>query len=148
MNDKGWHKRQISTPSKVLNAFPILNLILSAILLSVLLYGQSSLSTTYTTADAWDCAGGASCPKPIGPIDGTNRIFTLRGVPTGPASVRVFINGLYQRITVDPAKPAAYTLTTNSSGAYTVVTFTKAPTPDDEPDFLYRMNVRANVLPQ
>jgi hypothetical protein len=109
---------------------------------------QSSLSTTYTTADAWDCAGGASCPKPIGSVDGTNKIFTLRGAPTGPASVRVFVNGLYQRITVDPTKPAAYTLTTNSSGAYTVVTFTKAPVPADECDFLYRENVRANILPQ
>jgi hypothetical protein len=109
---------------------------------------QSSLSTTYTTADAWDCAGSQSCPKPIGTVDGKNTVFTLRGAPTGPASVRIFVNGLYQRITVDPQKPAAYTLTTNSSGAYTVVTFTKAPNPGDEPDFLYRENVRANVLPQ
>lgn len=126
----------------------ILCCVACGIFLVLNLGAQSSLSTTYTTADAWDCAGGASCPKPIGPVDGTNRIFTLRGAPTGPASVRVFVNGLYQRITADPAKPAAYTLTTNSAGAFTVVTFTKAPIPGDEPDFLYRMNVRANVLPQ
>jgi hypothetical protein len=100
---------------------------------------QSSLSTTYTTADAWDCAGGQSCPKPIGTVDGTNKIFTLRGAPTGPASVDVFQNGIRDRIGAD------YSLTGNT---YQSLIFTSPPAAGDTIDVRYRENVRANVLPQ
>ena|SRR3982751_5019280 len=100
---------------------------------------QSSLSTTYTTADAWDCAGGSNCPKPIGPVDGINKIFTLRGAPTGPSSVDVYLNGIRDRIGAD------YSLTGNT---YQSLTFTSPPATGDTIDVRYRENVRANVLPQ
>jgi hypothetical protein len=100
---------------------------------------QSSLSTTYTTADAWDCAGGASCPKPIGTVDGRNSVFVLRGSPTGPASVDVFQNGIRDRIGAD------YNLTGNT---YQSLIFTSPPAAGDTIDIRYRENVRANVLPQ
>jgi hypothetical protein len=100
---------------------------------------QSSLSTTYTTADAWDCAGGANCPKSIGIIDGRNAVFALRGFPTGPSSVDVFQNGVRDRIGAD------YTLTGNT---YQSLIFTSPPVAGDTIDVRYRENVRANVLPQ
>jgi hypothetical protein len=103
---------------------------------------QSSLSTTYATADAWDCAGGDSCPKPIGSLNGKNAVFTLRAAPTGPAAVDVFLNGLRLRTGGD------YVLTTNTAGAYTVLTFFEPPQPTDTIDVRYRENTRANVLPQ
>lgn len=103
------------------------------------LEAQSSLSTTYTTADAWDCAGGASCAKSIGILDGRNKAFTLRAAPTGPAAVDVYLNGIRERIGAD------YSLTGNSNQ---ILTFTNAPAVDDTVDVRYRENVRANVLPQ
>lgn len=101
--------------------------------------GQSSLSPVYTTADAWDCAGGSSCPKPIGTIDGKNATFSLRGAPSGPASVDVYLNGVRERIGAD------YNL---SGASYQALTFTSPPALNDTIDIRYRENTRANVLPQ
>src|SRR6185312_9927452 len=83
---------------------------------------QSSLSTVYTSADAWDCAGGSNCPKPIGILDGKNAAFTLRAAPTGPAAVDVYLNGIHERIGAD------YNLAGNT---YQSLTFTSPPAATD-----------------
>lgn len=103
------------------------------------LEAQSALAPVYTTADAWDCAGGSSCPKPIGVLDGKNAAFTLRAAPSGSAAVDVYLNGIRQRIGAD------YTLT---GSAGTILTFSPPPAKEDTVDVRYRENAKASILPQ
>lgn len=119
-------------------------------------HAQSALTTSYSSGEAWDCAGvTASCPKPIGTIDGTNKVFTFRSTPAGSGSVDVYLNGLWQRPCAAPnTANCGYTVTTNTAGAVPGVTMTNAPrapnppgdTTGDQLDFRYRGSFHANVL--
>jgi len=94
---------------------------------------QSLLTSTYVTAECWDCAGGSSCPKPIGTIDGKNVKFSLRRAPLGSAAIDVYLNGLHQRINAD-YKLAGQTLT-----------MAKAPQSGDSLDVRYSGSFAATV---
>lgn len=97
------------------------------------LAAQSSLSTSYAASDCWDCAGGKSCPKSIGTIDGKNVKFTLRRAPLGTASVDVYLNGLHLRVGSD------YRLTGSA------LTMLKAPQTGDSLDVRYSGSYAATV---
>jgi hypothetical protein len=97
---------------------------------------QSLLVSPYTVGECWDCAGGKSCPKPIGAVDGGNTVFTLRRLPMGQAAVDVYLNGIHERIDAD------YKL----SG--TTLTLLTAPAAGDSIDVRYRGNYTANVPAQ
>lgn len=64
---------------------------------------------------------------PVGPIDGSNRVFTLARSPNPPASLLLTLNGIVQQQGSD------YTL----SGA--VITYAEAPQPGDTHKAWYRV---------
>lgn len=87
---------------------------------------QQTRSAPYVTQSVVDCAGGtaASCPVPIGKVNGTNKAFTLSTPSLGSASIKVFRNGLRLFQIED------YSLSRNTAGA-TVLSLTKPPNVGD-----------------
>lgn len=105
-------------------------------LLAGFMGAQSMLTTSYAAGECWDCAGGNSCPKSIGVIDGKNMKFPLRRAPLGAAAVDVYLNGIRLRINAD------YRLSGQA------LTLLKAPQSGDSLDVRYSGSYAATVAAQ